>query len=110
VVAIKGDGRAYGRQTFDYVVALEILTAALIMLGAGVLGLFDFDALGALSSSIAFLSTTGGPLVPIDNPASMSGAGQAAAITLMFLGRLSIIPVLVAGYDTTLRIFVRYRR
>jgi trk system potassium uptake protein TrkH len=110
VVALKGDGRAYGRKSFDYVVGLEISTAVLIMLGAAVLGLFDFDMIGAISSSIGFLSTTGGPLIPIDPSSSLSGLGQAAAITLMLLGRLAIIPVLVAGYDTAVRVFVRYRR
>ncbi|MCH7787852.1 MAG: TrkH family potassium uptake protein [Acidobacteria bacterium] len=110
VVALKGDGRAYGRKSIDYIVDLEILTAALVMLGAAIFALFDFDVIGALSSSIAYLSTTGGPLIPLDHPSALSGAGQTSAITLMFLGRLAIIPVLVACYDTAIRVFVGYRR
>ncbi len=110
VVALKGDGRVYRNRTVDFLVGLEILVAVLVMVGAFGLAIFDFDLLGALAAAVGYVTTTGGPLLSATGVTGHSGLGDAVSMVLMFIGRLAILPVLVAVFTARFNLVQRHRR
>jgi len=88
------------------VIGFVILYFLLVLLGAGVLGMFGIDLMTALGASAATVGNIGpglGNVGPVDNYGWMSGPVLSVLSFLMIVGRLEIYTVLLLLYPETWR-------